>query len=302
MTKVGDWEAKTGTRVVFRGNAYDFGIWKAQQESGAVEFDVAGIDGPPTLSFADEGWLLPIDWSVVGRDGFVDVPNMIRDDGVPIEFYGFPIVYNTASFGANPPTSWADVFDVTKYPGKRAFYRDPILAGTIEAALLADGVPADQLFPIDLERALRKFDTIKDDIIWYKTGAEQVSLYQQGEAVMGQGWDGRIIPLIREGAPVEMVTTPMLMGIGYYVIPKGAKSAAAANQFLAFTESPEEQAKLAACTGYSPTRARAYDLIPADRKPSIDPTKLEQYILVDFKYWNENRQATQDRFNEWIGE
>ena len=55
---------------------------------------------------------------------------------------------------------WADLFDTAKIPGKRTFYKWSA-PGVLEIALLADGVAPDKLYPLDLDRAFKKLDTIK---------------------------------------------------------------------------------------------------------------------------------------------
>ncbi|MGO8077848.1 extracellular solute-binding protein, partial [Rhizobium leguminosarum] len=69
----------------------------------------------------------------------------------------------------------ADLFDTAKFPGKRTFYKWSA-PGVIEEALLADGVAADKLYPLDLERAFKKLDTIKSDIVWWSGGAKSQQL------------------------------------------------------------------------------------------------------------------------------
>ncbi|MQA95884.1 MAG: hypothetical protein GEV11_14990 [Streptosporangiales bacterium] len=51
---------------------------------------------------------------------------------------------------------------------KRAIEGSPSpTTGTYEAALLADGVPADKLYPLDTQRALKVYDRIKNDAVYW---------------------------------------------------------------------------------------------------------------------------------------
>ena len=55
-------------------------------------------------------------------------------------------------------------------------------------ALLADGVPADKLYPIDMDRAFHKLDEIKPHItVWWTTGAQPAQLLLDKEVVMATG-------------------------------------------------------------------------------------------------------------------
>lgn len=77
----------------------------------------------------------------------------------------------------------------------------------LEAALLADGVPMDELYPLDLDRAFAKLDTIKDDIVWWTKGAEPSQMLSTGEADYALAWSGRIATAKDEGSPLICTTT-----------------------------------------------------------------------------------------------
>ncbi|MFX7784760.1 extracellular solute-binding protein, partial [Acinetobacter baumannii] len=77
---------------------------------------------------------------------------------------------------------------------------------TLEAALIADGVPMDQLYPLDLDRAFKKLDQIKSHIsLWWTTGAQSVDVIASGEVDMGVAWDSRVSASRLAGQPVETV-------------------------------------------------------------------------------------------------
>jgi spermidine/putrescine-binding protein len=103
-----------------------------------------------------EGVLAPIDYGVVDKSliGYGD----IHEFGLANYTYSYVIGYDAKKFGKNPPKSWADFWDVKKYPGKRTLYK--WMSANLECALLADGVPADQLYPLDVDRALRKIEEL----------------------------------------------------------------------------------------------------------------------------------------------
>ena len=73
--------------------------------------------------------------------------------------YGVVLGYNTDATAGQVPEGWADFFDTAKFPGKRGFW-DYSAGGIFEFALLADGVAPADLYPLDLERATAKLDTI----------------------------------------------------------------------------------------------------------------------------------------------
>ena len=83
------------------------------------------------------------------------------------------------------------------FSGKRTFYKWSA-PGVLEIALLADGVAPDKLYPLDLDRAFRKLDTIKSEIVWWSGGAQSQQLLASGEASVGQFWNGRVFAVQKE--------------------------------------------------------------------------------------------------------
>ena len=145
----------------------------------------------------------------------------------------------------------ADLFNVKKFPGKRCFYKWSF-AGVLEATLLADGVKPDELYPLDLNRAFKKLDTIKKDIVWWSTGAQSQQQLASGQCPISLMWNGRVQALEDSGVPVAMSWDDNLTTGDMLVIPKGAPNIAAARKFIAYATSAEAQAKFATATGYAP--------------------------------------------------
>src|SRR5699024_5389925 len=128
------------------------------------------------------------------------------------------------------PEGWKDFFDTGSFPGKRTAYQWPS-AGVFEMALLADGVEADDLYPIDFDRAFAKLDEIKSEMQWWDTGAQSQQLLASGEVSMGHVWDGRIYPIVQDGANVAIDWHQNIKTGDVLVIPKGSKNKEAAMEF-----------------------------------------------------------------------
>ena len=78
--------------------------------------------------------------------------------------FGTEFAYDTTAYKGTVPTKISDFFDTKTFPGKRVVFNSP--KGILEAALVADGVAPDRLFPLDVDRALKKLGTIKSDLIF----------------------------------------------------------------------------------------------------------------------------------------
>ena len=106
--------------------------------------------------------------------------NLKREKAVALQVIGVGLVYNKDKFKAKPLTSWADFWNVKDFPGKRCLPAWPRFV--FEAALMADGVPKDKLYPIDMDRALKKIAEIKPAVVsWWTTSAQAPELMLNGE-------------------------------------------------------------------------------------------------------------------------
>ena len=174
----------------------------------------------------------------------------------------------------------------------------PLGALPVEA-LLADGVPADKLYPLDIDRAFKKLDTIKSDIIWWSSGAQSQQMLASAETPFGSFWNGRLTALADSGVTVETSWDQNITAADSLVVPKGAKNKAEAMKFIALATSAKPQAEMAAATGYAPINLDA----PAEMDPAIRATLPDQQaatqINADMGYWAQNRDAIGERWYAW---
>ena len=154
----------------------------------------------------------------------------------------------------------------------------------LEFALIADGVPKDKLYPLDLDRAFRKLDQIKPHVTaWWTTGAQPAQLLLDKEVVLATGWNGRFYDLIKKGAPIEIEWNEGALKQGSFVIPRGAKHQYWANKFLAEMAIPQQQAIYASEMGYPGLNLESLKY--------VDP-KVKDYLPTNEKYLE---QAVLDR-------
>lgn len=285
---------KTGINVRQDGPT-DYGKLKAMVESGNVDWDVVDVEYDFAIAAAKMGLLEPIDFGVVDRAA-ID-PRFVTDDAVGSFYYSFVIGYNKDALKGEP-ASWADVFDTAKFPGKRSFYKWSA-PGVLEAALMADGVAPDKLYPLDLDRAFAKLDTIKSDIIWWGGGAESQQLLASGEAPIGSFWNGRIFAIQQEGGNVGISWNQNLTAADMLVVPKGAKNKDAAMKFLAEATSASGQAKLAAATGYAPVNLKSKAEMDPAVVAELPDAHVESQINLDMTYWAEHRDEIAKRWYDW---
>lgn len=285
---------ETGIDVLQDGPT-DYGKLKAMVEAAGVTWDVVDVEGDYAAQAGKQGLLEKLDFSVIDKSRLD--PRFVTDYSVGSFYYSFVIGCNTDAVEACPKT-WADLFDTVKFPGKRTFYKWSA-PGVIEAALLADGVPADELYPLDLDRAFAKLDTIKSDIIWWSGGAQSQQLLASAEAPFGSFWNGRLTALAETGIKVETSWEQNITAADSLVVPKGTKNKAAAMTFIALATSPEAQAEMAKATGYAPTNLDSPALMDTALAETLPDQQTASQVNADMNYWADNRDAIGERWYAW---
>ncbi|MFC0810127.1 polyamine ABC transporter substrate-binding protein [Ensifer sp. P24N7] len=285
---------KTGSNVLQDGPT-DYGKLKAMVEANAVTWDVVDVEGDYAAQAGKKGLLEKLDFSVIDKSKLD--PRFVTDYSVGSFYYSFVIGCNKDVVDACPKT-WADLFDTEKFPGKRTFYKWSA-PGVIEAALLADGVPADKLYPLDLDRAFKKLDTIKGDIIWWSGGAQSQQLLASAEAPFGSLWNGRMTALAQSGINTETSWEQNITAADSLVVPKGAKNKEAAMKFIALATSAEAQAELASLTGYAPINLDSPKMMDPEVAKTLPDAQTASQVNADMNYWAENRDAIGERWYAW---
>lgn len=286
--------AETGTNVLMDGPT-DYGKLKAMVEANGVSWDAVDVEGDYAVQAGTQGMLEPLDWSVIDKTKLD--PRFVTDHSVGSFYYSFVIGCN-ADAVASCPKTWADLFDTAKFPGKRTFYKWSA-PGVIEAALLADGVAPGELYPLDLDRAFRKLDTIKSDIIWWSGGAQSQQLLASAEAPIGSFWNGRLTALAADGLTIETSWDQNITAADSLVVPKGARNKDAAMRFIALATSAQAQADFASATGYAPTNVDSPALMDPEIAKTLPSEQTAAQVNADMSYWAANRDEIGTRWYAW---
>src|SRR5204863_314594 len=171
---------------------------KAQVQSGSYEWDVTAITQADLLRADREGLVEPIDWSIVKKDKLF--PNAVYANGLAYCALGTNLAYRRDKFPQGGPKTWADFWDVKKFPGNRSMLNNAIRAA--QFALVADGVAPDKVFPLDVDRAFKKLDQIKPHIkVWWTQGNQSQQLLRDGEVDMMVMWNARASELAQQPHP-----------------------------------------------------------------------------------------------------
>ncbi len=286
---------------------------RAMVETGNVTHDLdSGLPAGDIYVLAEEGILEPIDYSFFDQetlDGMFD--DAKYEYGVASLYYSLIGGYRSDTFPEGP-TTWAEFWDLEAFPGPRTL--GPGLQTsycTWEVALLADGVPAAELYPIDFDRALASLDRIRDEVVtWWDVGGVPAQLLTDGQVELASAWNGRIQALIDEGVPVGINWNEGILLWDLMAVPKGAPHVENAMKLLAFMSRADRQAVFAENIAYAPSNSNAYEFIPEERAAILPtaPALLEQQIPQDYAFWDSTDEASgkkmidvaAERWNAWL--
>ena len=294
-------EQDTGVTVIDTAPT-DFAKLQVMVQSGNVEWDITEIG-------TGQDYIRAVEMELLENFGRGTLPHLedavegsVTDYGIRFGAYSTVLTYRTDEFEVAPST-WADLFDTEGYPGPRSLENTPF--GNLEIALLADGVPADALYPLDVDRAFAKLDEIKPQVqAYWETGAESVQLLADGESVMGTSWNGRVYAMAAEGIPIALSWEQHLLKTAWITVPKGAPNLPAAIELMKSLMDPERQGCWNSIIPYPGNNVKAFDYVPEDLWETMptSPGNIEKAVIVDDEWWAENIEDLTRRWSEWIQE
>src|SRR5208337_662796 len=279
----------------------------AMFKAGQVEIDVIDTGNDALLQLEMAGALAPLDY---GKFKFTDPADIDPAVRLPHQVgsfvYAFVLGYSKAAFpDGKQPKSWAEFWDIKAFPGPRTLADMASGAPNLEFALIADGVPTDKVYPIDIDRAFRSLSRIKPAISkFWDTGALSAQMMVDKEVVLGVLWNTRLQVAIDGGAPLGVGWNQNQILVQAFGLPKGGANNDIALQFIDYNVSPDVQARWFGHGGYKaiPTNQKAY---PATSPELMDPeTKLpwtkSKGFMTDIKWWAENRSKVNQAWSNWI--
>ena len=291
---------------------------RAMNEAGNVTWDLVDVVAADAIRLCDEGLAEVIDHDkdlAPAPDGTLaseDFGNLIVSECfIPQIVYSTTFGYRTDLLPSTP-TSVCDVFDLKKFPGKRALEKNPI--NNMEWALLCDGVAPDQIYevlgtPAGVEKALKKLATIKDSVVWWSKGAQTPQLLADGEVVMGSTYNGRLFAVIEEEKqPIAMLWDWQVFDLDGWIVPTGTKNKAAVMEYLRFATDTQRLADQARYISYGPARKSSAPLVGKHATLGIemaphmptDPANAKTTLLYNYEFWADNRDDIDERFQSWL--
>ncbi len=264
---------------------------RVQVKSGVVTFDLVEFGADQCARGAVDGMYEKLDFSVIDKTDLL--PGSYSDYYVGSTIYAIVPAWNTKKFGENGPQNWADVWNVEKFPGSRSFTKHPRY--TLEAALLADGVTPDKLYPMDLNRAFASLKKIKPHVkVWWESGAQSTQLMKDGVVDISSMFNARAESAIAAGGPVAYTFNQGIMNAGCWAVVKGAPNKALAMKVLSEFVKPEYQAQMTILSnyGYSNSKAGSLGIIPPEttKKLPTSDENIKKTVWMNFDCVGEERR------------
>jgi putative spermidine/putrescine transport system substrate-binding protein len=275
---------------------------KAMVETGNVEWDVVQLGRSTVRNLMKHGdYFEKIDYDLVDTAN-ID-PIYRYEYALDMLVWAEVMAYRTDAFKGAAPVGWTDFWDTKKFPGDRALGGAGPSTPELEFALMAAGVPADKLYPIDIDKAFDSYDKIKASVVkWWETGAVPVQMLTDKEVVATSVWNGRMAAIQAAGVPAAVSWPQGLLKRDCWAVPKGAPNKANAMKFIGFGTMAISQARLSSLIPYGSVNNQSDQYIaPAQLAvlPS-SPYIKSKLVPYDYAWWTDNRDTVIGHWNKWV--
>lgn len=288
-------EKETGIRIIAT-TGVELARLKAQVGSHNVEWDLISLPDRLRYTALLDGLLEKLDYS---RFSIADLlPQTVTDYCCGCVTFAAQLTYNNEVFsGQSAPTTWRDVWDTDKFKGRRGMLSS--VTYLLEFALLADGVPKEKLYPLDVERSLKSLEKFKRTAVWWTQFPQVEQMLLSREIVMTPWTRGVTSQLA--GKPIRVSYDGAAISYEGWVIPKGSKYYDQAMRFIEFAIRPDRQAELTKYIAYGPTNRKAFPLVAPSVQELLPsaPKNFEAGFLFNGEWWGPNLARVTEHFNEW---
>ena len=266
-----------------------------------VTWDVVMVEAPELAKGCEDGMFERLDWSIIKREKFI--PAGTTACGAGAVGWGVALFYDEARIAAGAST-YAELFDLARFPGKRSLRFGPKI--TLEIALMADGVAPADIYKVlatrpGQDRAFAKLDTLKPQIVWWKSGAQPLQLVASGDVAYAVGYVGRTVRAVQDGARYPVLWKTLLYSFDYWAVVKGSPHAADGMKLIDYMTAPAPLLALGEHWAVSPaTAAVADDPALRARNPGMVSNHADDGLFIDTDFWTEHGEDLEARFNAWV--
>jgi putative spermidine/putrescine transport system substrate-binding protein len=290
------------TGVALRDDTYNGEMARiyAMVRNRDVAWDVVMVEAPELVRGCEDGVFAKLDWPSMHRERFI--PAGIADCGAGAVAWGAALFWDSAR-NATGPATFAELWDVQRFPGKRALRTGPKM--TLELALMADGVARADVYrvlatPAGRDRAFASLEKLRPHIVWWRSGAQPQQLIGSGEVAYAMGYTGRVVQANAQGAKWALNWDTLLYSVDYWAIVNGSPRSDDAARFIRHVTDLDPLLELAKVWAASPAH-RAFVERPDLRaaNPHAVATNAERGLFLDTQFWIEHGEDLEKRFAVW---
>ena len=278
---------------------------RTQVASGKPTWDLSTQGAYTCALLQKEGKLEKIDDAIIADTGVSS--DLKSSHWISQIVYSTAIGWRTKPYGDKKPAGWSAFWDTKNFPGQRSLRKHPIY--NLEAALIADGVPMNKLYPLDVDRAFKKLAEVKPHVlVWWTSGAQSAQVLQDGEVDMVQAWNGRVQAAMAEkegrGGKLDITFDQQMLVSDCWLMPKGAPNKDLAMKALGIMMRPEVNARIALYINYAPSNLKGYDagVIPPEKLSGLpnSPQNKDKGFVMSVDWWVDNADEMVKRFDAFL--
>jgi putative spermidine/putrescine transport system substrate-binding protein len=293
------------TAIPVQVEAWEGGMDALRTQAKAAEngWDLVMVDSEELAIGCGENVFEKLDWSAIGgRDHYLS--QAVSECGVGALVNSLVLAWDRDKFPAAP--TWADFWDVAKYPGKRGLHRG--VRGNLEFALFADGVAPADVYKVlatseGVDRAFRRLDQLKPYIVWWQDDAEAARILTSGDVLMSSASAPAITTVNRAARRnFGLQWAASLYEVQSWAVLKGSPNVRPALQYLYFAGTPAIEARLVSLSGDGGLAKGANDGLAAElaQASPTAPANLGAAVRVDATFWHDNLAKLRQRFESWL--
>ena len=270
--------------------------------------DVVDLELPVAVAACQAGLLEPIDAATLpaGADGTAADHDFYK--GMIGRCHVASAIYAQMLVCAAPCRTDRDIASLFAYAAggiKLGLQRGAKI--NLELALLADGVPPQDIYPVlstdaGVARAFNKLSSIKPNIVWWTSSAQPLAMLKSGQVAAATALTADV--QAASGAAVPLAT--QFYEADVLAIPKGGATPERALDYIRTATSSAPLADMVKFAPYMPPRRSSLALVEA-QAPS--PTRdfvasqkgmIEKSFAIDDSWWAEHGAALEARFRAWV--
>jgi len=315
-------EQQTGCKINAKYAGTSSDMVSLMANGGGGQYDMVSASGDADLRLIYGGDVKPVNVDLIPAwkdfHPFLQSPSFNTIDGkhygVSLQFGPNVLLYSTKEF-KTAPTSWSTIYS-TAYKGKISVPNNPIQIADAALYLSKTNTSLGITDPYELTQpqfdAAVKLLTQEKPLIkkYWNLASDEISLFQNGEAVVGAAWPLQTGTLKKAGAPVAD-TIPTEGATGWadsWLLATKAPHPYCAYLWMQYISTPKPQAEQALSFGETPANSKACAVMDQLEKGGcarLHADKPDSYF-ESLKFWKTplaqcgNGQSNCVPFQKWV--